>query len=184
MRRIEVVVCVAFGISTMQQAVRADHLPPSEMARRKPEHILAGINVYDGTIETVVKNLGKPLKYADAPSEQGPVGSGERTYEWIRDGVRLRVGTEYYTDRTTKKVVESAPMIVDIWGDSPGQGAGTTGSGLALGEDIRAVARHYGNRFHRDKTGITVQWQDDTTLIVDFDTHGTINHMQLAAAVE
>ncbi len=184
MRRIEVVVCLTFGLVTMQQAVRADHLPASEIARGRPEHILAGINVYDGKIETVVKNLGKPLKYTDTASDDGPVGSGERTYEWIRDGVRLRVGTEYYTDRTTKRVVESAPMIVDIWGTAPDQGIGTTGSGLALGEDVRTAARHYGVRFHRDKAGITIQWKDETTLIVDFDPHGIINHMQLMAAVE
>src|SRR5471030_2485823 len=123
MKRIGVAVFLAFGILTMQQVVRADHLPPAEMARGRSEHILAGINVYDGKIETVVKNLGKPLKYTDT-ADDGRVGSGERKYEWIRDGVRLRVGTEYYTDRTTKRIVESAPMIVDVWGNTPNQSIG------------------------------------------------------------
>ena len=95
----------------------------------------------------------------------------------------MRVGTEFRTDETTKKVIESAPMIVDVWGAGVGS-IGKTGRGLALGDGISRVMQLYGPRFQKDPHSITLQWKDETTLVLDLDEKGRIIHIQLLAATE
>jgi hypothetical protein len=160
-----------------------DHLPPSKIALGKPEHVLAGVNVYDDSIESVLKRLGKPNKVDSNTNSDYPPGSGERSYDWNSNGVRIRVGTEFHTDETTKKVIESAPMIVDVWASGVGSTA-KTGKGLALGDGISRIRKLYGPRFQRDAHSITLQWKDETSLILDLDDNGRIIHMQLLAATE
>ena len=164
-------------------ALLADHLPACKIAIGKPEHVLAGVNVYDDTIGEVIKRLGKPDHFTATTNADYPPGSGERSYEWDRDGVRLRVGTQFRTDATTKKIVESAPMIVDVWGEGPGN-LGITGRGLRLGADLTAIKKIYGSRFQKDPHAVTLQWKDETTLVIDLKKDGRIVHMQLLAAVE
>ena len=161
----------------------ADHLPSSKIALGKPEHVLATVNVYADTIGTVIKRLGKSDHFSTTTNADYPPGSGERSYEWDRNGVRLRVSTEFRTDRDSKRVIESAPMIVDVWGKEPG-GLGTTGRGLPLGADLPMIRKIYGPRFQKDSHAIVLQWKDETTLVVDLNKDGRIGHMQLLAAVE
>ena len=162
----------------------ADHLPPSKIARGRPEHLLAGIDVYKGNIGDAIRMLGKPEKIEDATNPDYPPGSGERSYFWRRDGVRLRVGTVYKTDRVTGKIVEGPPNIVDVWGASSGGGLGSTGRGLSLGDTTTALRTIYGPRYERGDRSMTLQWSDETTMVVDLNTSGQITHIQLLAAVE
>jgi hypothetical protein len=164
-------------------ALLADHVPPSKIAVGKPEHILAGVNVYDDTIGAIIKRLGKPDHFSATTNPDYPPGSGERSYEWNRDGVRLRVGTEFRTDATTKKVIESAPLLVDVWGKRPGN-LGNTGRGLPLGADFATIQKVYGSRSQKNPYAVTLQWKDETTLVIDLNKEGRIVHMQLLAAVE
>lgn len=161
----------------------ADHLPPSKVAIGEPEHVLADVNIYDDTIDGVTQRLGKPDRFNASTNADYPPGSGERSYEWNRNGVRLRVGTEFRTDAKTKKIIESAPMIVDVWGERPGD-FGMTGRGLPLGADLAAIRKVYGPRFQKDAHAVTFHWKDETTLLVDLSKEGRIVHMQLLAAVE
>jgi hypothetical protein len=184
MKLIAKLVLITFILYIVQVALMADHLPPSETARGRPEHVLSGINVYTDNIVAVIKRLGKPENYTDVPLADGPAGSGERTYNWIRDGVRLRVGTQYHTGRSPIGVIESPPMIVDVWGPRTVQMIGSTGTGLSLGDKIAKIKRLYGSHFHEDTGAVTLEWKDETTLIVDFDSGGAVKHMQLMAAVE
>jgi hypothetical protein len=172
-------VWLLFACSRLQ----ADHLPPSKMAQGKPEHVLAETNVYDGKIASVIQHLGKPDKVTSTTNADYPAGSGERSYEWNRSGVRLRVGTEFRTDDQTKEVIESAPMIIDVWGEQKGT-FGSTGKGLVLGDNLAAIRKVYGPRFQTDPHSITVQWRDETTLVIDLNRAGRIVHMQLLAATE
>jgi hypothetical protein len=166
------------------QNAAADHLPDSKISRSKPEHVLAGVNVYRGKMQSIIQRLGKPTKFSEVPLADGPEGSGERTYEWLHQGINVRVGTDYYTDKESKKIVESAPLVVDVWGSQPGHSLGSTGAGLSLGDNSEKVKRLYGPRYQKDKSSITLQWKDETTLVIDFNGTGTIKHMQLLAAVE
>jgi len=169
----------------VSQLLLADHLPASKIAQSKPEHVLAGVNVYDDNIESVIKLLGKPDKMASTTNADYPPGSGEHSYEWNRDGVRLRVGTEFRTDETSKKIIESAPMIVDVWSaQAQRRSLGSTGKGLSLGANLTAIRRIYGARFQKDPRSVTVQWKDETTLVIDLNQEGHIVHMQLPAATE
>lgn len=162
----------------------ADHFPVSKVAKSKPEHVLASVNVYSDKISSVIQRLGKPTNYSDVPLADGPEGSGERTYEWFRKGIRVRVGTEYFTDKGSKNIVESAPMIVDIWGSGAKSKLACTGAGLSLGDNTAKIQHLYGSRYQRDKSSVTLQWKDQTTLVIDFNDTGSIKHMQLLAAVE
>ena len=163
--------------------VQADHFPPSKVASGVPEHVLSGVNVYEDNIRGVIEHLGKPNRITSSTNPDYPSGSGERSYEWNRGGIRLRVGTEFRTNASTSKAVESAPMIVDVWGDRADT-LGTTGRGLSLGDDLSAVRRIYGPRFQKYPRSIKLQWKDETTLSIDLSKTGRITHMQLVAAME
>lgn len=161
----------------------ADHLPASMVAIGKPEHVLAGISIADNeTIANIIKRLGKPDKFSVTNADYQS-GSGERSYEWNRSGVRLRIGTEYQTDAKTKKIIESPPLFVDVWGEQRG-GFGFTGRGLSLGAHRARIQTIYGARFQSDVHSVTIQWKDETTLTIDFDNDGRIVHMKLEVAVE
>jgi hypothetical protein len=128
--------------------------------------------------------MGLPNKFEESTSRDYPVGSGERSYEWSRDGIRLRMGTEFYTDNKARTLIESPPLVVDVWGSQGDAQFGATGSGLSVGDDLAKLRKSYGERFQRDPRSITLQWKDQTTLSVDFSNDGHIIHMQLFASQE
>lgn len=177
------------GIATIYMDVappiaRADHLKPNRVAAGTPEHVLAGVNVYGDTIERVITRLGKPNKVESTTTSDYPTGSGERSYEWEKGGIRLRVGTDFRTDARSHQVNESAPIAVDVWGERRSSRYGKTGQGLSLGADVPTIRRIYGSRFVRNRHSVTIQWSDQTTLTIDLSVTGRVVHMQLAASQE
>ena len=162
----------------------ADHLPLSKQARGLPEHVLAGVNVYDDKMPAVIERLGKPDKFEESTSADYPKGSGERAYIWTRNGVKLRVATEFYTESDSRKVIESGPMIIDVWGRMKAGKLGHTGQSLSLGEPASRVRAIYGSHFQSDPRGMTIQWKEETTLVIELGRKGDIMHMQLLAAIE
>lgn len=168
----------------------ADHFESQYVARGKSEHVLSEIDVYKGDIHQIIARLGKPDKFEDKEGSDYPKGSGERSYFWKWHGTTLRVGTEYYTDPPSHKIIESPPIFVDIWGHSATGGFSATGAGLSLGATIDSLKKIYGTRFLHGKNAatlreyVTLQWNDETELDVDFDSKGRVCHMQLAASIE
>jgi hypothetical protein len=162
----------------------ADHFPPSNIAVGKAEDLLGGVSIRNDTVASVIMRMGQPDKFEESTSRDYPIGSGERKYEWNRDGIRLRMGTEFYTDKKAMTLVESAPIVVDIWGQRGGAKVGITGSGLSIGDDLAKVKSLYGDRFQTDPHSVTIQWKDETTLSIDFSNDGHITHMQLFASQE
>ena len=156
----------------LQPPIFADHFPPSDIAIGNAEHRLGGISIHDDTVAAVIMRLGPPNKFEESTSRDYPAGSGERSYEWNRDGIRLRMGTEFYTDKKAMTLVESAPIFVDIWGQHGGGKLGITGSGLSIGDDLAKVRKLYGDRFQTDPHSVTIQWKDETTLSIDFSDDG------------
>jgi hypothetical protein len=168
----------------------ADHFESQYVARGKSEHVLSEIDIYKGNIRQIIARLGKPDKFEDKAVSDAPKGSGERSYYWKQQGTTLRVSTEYYTDRISHAIIESPPSIVAIWGHSATGGFSTTGTGLSLGATIDSLKKIYRTRFLHGKNAanqheyVTLQWDDETTLYVDFDSKGRVCHMQLEASVE
>jgi hypothetical protein len=125
--------------------------------------------------------MGPPEKFEETTSSDL---SGERRYEWNLNGIRLRMGTEFYTDKKGRTLVESRPIVVDDWGQNGDAKMGVTGSGLSIGDDLAKLKKLYGDRFQTDPHSIRIEWKDETTLSVDFSNDGHITHMQLLAAQE
>jgi hypothetical protein len=165
----------------LQPSTFADHFPPSDIAIGKAEHLLGGISIRNDTVASVMMRMGSPEKFEESTSSDL---SGERKYEWNRDGIRLRMGTEFYTDKKAMTLVESPPIVIDIWGQSAGAKVGITGTGLSIGDDLAKVKKLYGDRFQTDPHSVTIQWKDETTLSIDFSNDGHITHMQLFASQE
>jgi hypothetical protein len=168
----------------LQPPIFADHFPPSDIAIGKAEDLLGGVSIRNDTVASVMMRMGQPDKFEESTSRDYPIGSGERKYEWNRDGIRLRMGTEFYTDKKAMTLVESPPIVVDIWGQHGGAKVGITGSGLSIGDDLAKVKKLYGDRFQTDPHSVTIQWKDETTLSIDFSNDGHITHMQLFASQE
>ena len=168
----------------LQPPIFADHFPPSDIAIGKAEPLLGGISIHNDTVASVMVRMGQPDKFEESTSRDYPLGSGERRYEWNRDGIRLRMGTEFYTDKKAMTLVESPPIVVDIWGQHGGGKLGITGSGLSIGDGLAKVKKLYGDRSQTDPHSVTIQWKDETTLSIDFSNDGHITHMQLFASQE
>jgi hypothetical protein len=160
----------------------ADNPPPLGIAKGKAEHLLGGINIHKDTVASVMMQMGPPEKFQESTSSDL---SGERSYEWNRGGIRLRMGTEFYTDRKAMTLVESPPIVVDVWGQSGGDTkVGATGGGLLIGDDLAKVKNLYGDRFEADPHSVTFEWKDETILALDFSNDGHITHMRLHASQE
>jgi hypothetical protein len=177
------VVCTVL-LLYLQRPVLADHFPPSAIANGNAEHLLGGISIHGDTVASVITRMGSPDKFEESTSRDYPLGSGERSYEWNRDGIRLRMGTEFYTDKKAMTLVESPPIVVDVWGQHGGAKEGMTGRGLSIGDDLAKVKKLYGDHFQTDPHSMTIQWKDETTLSIDFSNDGHITHMQLFATQE
>src|ERR1700739_3077372 len=83
----------------LQRPVLADHFPPSAIANGNAEQVRGGISIHGDTVASVIVRMGSPRKFEESTSRDYLSGSGERSYEWNRDGIRLRIGTEFYTDK-------------------------------------------------------------------------------------
>jgi hypothetical protein len=168
----------------LQRPILADHFPPSAIANGNAEHLLGGISIHGETVASVITRMGSPNKFEESTSQDYPSGSGERSYEWKRDGVSLRMGTEFYTDKKAMTLVESPPIVVDVSGQHGGARDDMTGRGLSIGDDLAKVKKLYGDRFQTDPHSVTIRWKDETTLSIDFSNDGHITHMQLLASQE
>ncbi|MBZ5696846.1 MAG: hypothetical protein LAN36_15980 [Acidobacteriia bacterium] len=198
--------CAGLGALLVLFTVTAavgDHLEPEQRARGKVESLLCGINVNWTPIARVLEKYGKPIKLPDYPNESpNPPGGGERKYEWdFESGITMVVYT-MYSDKPTGTPQDPFPAgeyayAVDVKGSSPRGELGRTGRGLALGDTLDRVKRIYGPRFLLGQNTLTrfnyvvIQWidprtrkEDDTTMDIDFDSHGRISHIELAADVE
>ena len=49
------------------QLASSDHFPPSKIALGRPEHVLAGVNVYDDKIQSVLKRLESRARSIPTP---------------------------------------------------------------------------------------------------------------------
>ncbi len=177
MRILPLRVVVFFAVClAIPPAAMADHLPENKLARGRADTVLSGVDVYKTPMTKAIAELGKPAKVTDVPS-------WGRDYDWQREGTRLQLGT--WNDKGD----ESVPYSAEVWGAKPAGSIGITGRGLKLGDTLADVRRIYGGRFikakHNDGTfHLTIQWEDETTLDLDFDKTGHINHMQLEAEIE
>ena len=176
-------VCAVLCLS-LQRPVFADHFPPSAIANGNAEHVLGGISIHRDAVASVIVRMGSPEKFEESTSRDYPSGSGERSYEWNRNEIRLRMGTEFYTDKKAMTLVESPPIVVDVWGQHGGAKEGMTGRGLSIGDDLAKIKKLYGDRYQTDPHSVTIQWKDETTLSIDFSNDGHITHMRLFASQE
>lgn len=182
MRILPLGVVVLFAVCwAIPPAALADHLPENKLARGRADTVLSGVDIYKTPMTKAIVKLGKPAKVTDVPST--PDEGGGRSYEWQRGDTRLELFT--WNDKGD----ESVPYSAEVWGKKPAGNIGTTGRGLHLGDRLADVRRIYGGRFiktkHKDGSfHLTIQWEDETTLDLDFDKTGYINHMHLMAEVE
>ena len=144
----------------------ADHLPPSLVARGRPEHVLAGVDVYKTTVKSLIERYGKPVSFKKPPETEE---AGEVT--WNLQGSVLHVsmnadGTAYAAE------VHGAPATLT-----------RTGKGLRLGGSLQDVQRIYGSRYLRHGDEVTLQWSDETELRLHFAGQ-RIESMLLLAEVE
>ena len=143
MRRFTLLVALILGAATMF----ADHLPSSLVARGRPEHVLAGIDVYKTSVDSLMGKFGRPVSFKKYPETEE---AGEVI--WNLKGSVLHAsmnadGTAYAVE------VSGTPSAFT-----------STGKGLRLGESLKEVQRDYGNRFLRRGDLVTLQWSDETEL--------------------
>ena len=144
----------------------ADHLPPSLVARGRPEHVLAGIDVYKTSVDSLMTKFGKPVSFKKYPQTEE---SGEVVWQLGGSNVHacmIADGTAYAVE------VSGAPSEL-----------ADTGKGLKLGANLAEAERVYGTRFLRRGDQVTFQWSDETELRLHF-AGKQIQSMLLIANVE
>ena|GEM_PF-3270939 len=146
------------------------------------EHWLSGIDVYATTVPEVVAAFGQPSSFKELTEKQvgntGPVGSGERIFDWRSHGLKMEVSVGYYTDQKSHSVVESYVQTVDVRGSKPIGKMGVTHAGLKLGDTYADAVRIYGHA-EKGPVGFAVNFADGTFLAADTDQFGRINHLHL-----
>ena len=176
-RTASVALCISAGLS-------AQHVSADKMATSTPEHVLSGINVYSTNPTAVERRLGKPKKIKDEPQPDYP-GSGFVYHWWEIDGVQLCASLRY--EPRNGRRVTSVLDVVEVWGTRPTKGGiGITGAGLALGDTLSDVRRHYGSSMSSSQRGrfLQIYWKDGTELEITIDDRGRINRMRLLAQLE
>ena len=125
----------------------ADHLPPAMVARGRAEHVLAGIDVYKTSVDSLMTRFGKPVSFKKYPQTEE---SGEVVWQLKGSTVHASMnadGTAYAVE------VSGAPSEV-----------ADTGRGLKLGASLADAERMYGTRSLRRGDQVTYQWSDETEL--------------------
>jgi hypothetical protein len=147
-----------------------DRLPKSKLAQGKEETKLAGVKVYETSIQQVLHRFGKPTQQREVfPATQDV--AGERQYMWRKRNVTLTIETQF--------LPKSGEYVSSIIVEGTDGTLGKTGRGLRLGDDYRAVRRIYGDHYARNGRHISVQWKTTTTLEVGWNKRGVINRMEL-----
>jgi len=171
--------------------VRGDHLPDSKRATGPPEHSIAGIDVYSTSLRDLIQRLNAPAEHKRSPeTSDRKRETGTVFYEWRLPKVRLRVATMYNCQLPgCEKMDESRIYVADVWGVEKSGGIGRTSAGLRLGDGVEDIKAKYGTRFSKQqlangRSTIMIQWKDDTTLTLDLDRAGRIDHMQLLSSIE
>ncbi len=144
----------------------ADHLPPALVARGTPEHVIAGIDVYKTSVDSLTARFGKPVSFKKYPQTEE---AGEVVWQVKGSIVHATMnadGTSY---------------AVEVSG-APSEAVGTS-KGLKVGASLADAERVYGTRVLRRGDQVTYQWKDETELRLRF-AGKQIASMLLLANVE
>lgn len=162
----------------------ADHAPEWQMSTKKPETRLAGIQVGKTSIDAARKILGEPARFQDLPESPG-----EAEYVWEHSDVQVVLGTLYDPEHRSAKgeIVYS----VKVSGARAPKGY-TTGAGVKLGDDLRALIRAYGPVYSTSwrpstlgTTTFTFIFEDETELSASLSyDEGKIVALDLMASIE
>lgn len=153
----------------------------SQGAARAAKATICGFRIGRVTIGAIVARLGPPDKFGDWPNweDDGSSGAGTRFYYWHRGGVLVEVTTGYYSDESKDATVESIETI-GAWGGARDGELGTSGPGLALGNDLGAVERIFGQAARRqNEREYDCSLGDGVMLDVYLDFGGRVRGMEM-----
>ncbi len=159
---------VGFAFLCAEPAL-ADHLPDNKLASGKGDTVLCGFDPHFTPMKDILSKLGKPDRIE--PWEKDKVNV---TYLWTRGPLTIEVNTyQYYADYLNRP-----PVYIEVNGSDP-EGFCPTGRGLKLGDSLADLRRLYGQRYQVIHTGkgersITIQWNDESTLIVELTKSGRV----------
>jgi hypothetical protein len=159
--------------------LKADH---SEIvAKTRPEHVLAGIDVYRTKLRNAATRLGMPDETKDQSDEDAP-DAVLRDYVW-KHGSCVLTASGYVL-----KGEERGLYWVSVRGCLAAPPVWRTSAGLALGMSLAQIKRLYGTRFSGDPRGrnrtIDYEFRDGTTLTIEFDGAQRTAAITLMAEVE
>jgi hypothetical protein len=158
------------------------------IAKGKPENVICGVNIYLTNLKQVFEMFGKPTSIevitGKEDQQYGP-GCGAKTYTWLLPNLKMHISSDYCTDKTTGKIIETLETGVDVSGIKPNGEIGLTGQGLALGDPLSNVLKIYGKLIFvavDPKTGnrySMINFNDGTILSIYFDKHDCVNNLFL-----
>jgi len=175
-----------FTISMFCVNARADHLPEKLRSKGTPETTLAGINLKTTKLNDVISMYGPPTREKIAKNNPYWIG-----YVWELPQTKLEVSVDHGPNGT---------QIHDVYIEGRGNGhVVTSGSGLAIGDNINTIERIYGRIYQRRTLGknisekrteftgvtdanqrITFQWSsEEFTLSLGLDSNGNVSAMWL-----
>jgi len=158
------------SLSGLLGQVFADHCPDELMMSGKPDHKLAGVDIYEDRIDRVLQIYGAPTEHReDTEDPSYPPGSGEGEYAWTFQGASLKVLTGFYVNEKGKRVESVASVQV---GGMKAPLSLRTGRGIGLGDPLDKVEKLYGAKYLKgslfssgpDSSTITFCFEDETVL--------------------
>ena len=122
---------LAMLVVSLANTSAQNDLAASKLAPGKDDLVLAGVEVYKTSIDTVLRRLGKPAQIRQNP----PAGAGgERFYVWRKPNIVVKVDTGFADKPIFKGGLREIPSSVTV--DGTDGTLGSTGRGLRLGDLI------------------------------------------------
>ena len=182
--------CLLLGLGVLLCAshVLADHCPEQLVTPGEPDLVLAGIHMSDAHIEDVIGQFGPPASSTDEPLDDAPVGSGAADHVWHLGRATLTASTEYYHDKSGKKV--ESVLFLKVEGPDRAERL-KTGRGLTLGDPRDHISALYGpallshpvNAPRPTGTAVAYCFSDDSELVFGLE-HDRVTSIEVYISEE
>lgn len=156
----------------------ADHLPGNKIAGGKPDSSICGFDTYQTPLKDIEASLGE----RDG-ADRDPVHEAGVTYRWNKGPLTILVKTYEVGNHQDRP-----PTWIEVSGTDPGRVC-PTGRGVALGDDMVAVRKAYGNRYgvippDHGRRMVTVEWKTLQTMDIDLGKEGRVVRINVAGEIE
>jgi hypothetical protein len=162
----------------------ADHLPPKDQAKGRPEKKLAGIIIDRTKVSEVIRMYGKPSEVQKEPNASNLNVVDTYHYRWLKPGIKLHLVVFQFDKPRSGEYI----ALIEVEGSQAAGRLYRTGGGLKIGDELADLRRIYGPRYKVSNIpklnihDVMIQWRvEEFSLVAELDKKGKITKLSLFA---